>query len=365
MKKMIFRSKSWSRAAAALIAIAANLALSQSYAAEQDAAVDLAAAAEDFAARIEEVAAEEVAEEISAEEIAVTEAEEVAQESKALEVKVMSSNLSNAAEFDYRDFTSPIGYFVAHNRDSVTLESFAEKPRRVDRGINRKKFIFSGEKTLGISFAHIGLNSSNSDFLLMLTDVSASGSINSVKPSFSYFYRDNRALGVRFTYSNLKAELESSAIDLGESNGIYFDIPYFYVDRNNYEYSLFHRAYAALGNSGKVGLFAEIELAASHGVSNFGYKDAEEDYRAIKSKSTALNLNFNPGITAFIFHNVSAYVSFGLGGLSYSHVEQFNEEGVYIGERVASKFNFSLNLLAINFGISMHLWKQKELKFKE
>ncbi len=317
----------------------------------------------------EELSAEELsAEELTIDEFAeevIAEVSEIAEDKKVWETRVMESTLGTIPEFDYRDFTSPIGYFVAHNTDSVELAHFKEKPRRVDRGINRHKFIFSGEKVLGISFAYISLNSTNSDFLLMLTDVTASGSLSSIKPFFGYFYRDNRAIGARFTYTGGAAELKTSSIDLGESNGIFMDIPYVSATYNNYEYALFHRAYAALGKSGHFGLFAEIELAASHGKSIFAIEDGDRNLSSIESRNRTVNLNFNPGMTAFIFHNVSASVSFGLGGFKYSKVDQYNEDGIYIGDRTASNMRFSLNLLAINFGITMHLWSQKELKFKE
>ncbi len=290
-----------------------------------------------------------------------------ATEIKKYQPKIVASTSTlgeSQTEFEYMDFSAPIGFFNSNNTDSVELQNFSERPRRVDRGINRKKFIFAGEKILGISFSHMSINSSNSDFMLMLNNISANGAVSSVKPFVGYLYRDNRAVGGRFVYTNINAELKAAAIDLGASNGISMNSPYLNVESKSYEYALFHRAYAALGDSGKFGLFAEVELAATFGTSIFGLKDEEENYTSIESRNRSFNLGFNPGITAFVFHNVSASVSFGLGGFKYSHIEQFNEEGIYIGDRVASNMRFSLNLMAINFGITMHLWSQKEPKFK-
>ncbi len=68
------------------------------------------------------------------------------------------------------------------------------------------------------------------------------------------------------------------------------------------------------------------------------------------------SVNFNPGVAVYVLSNVSATLSFGLGGLSYDSTIQYDREGLYMGESNDSKLSFKFNILAINIGINVHLW---------
>ncbi len=250
---------------------------------------------------------------------------------------------------------------VSAKSDDTTVELEGEEEltpfqeRRVDRQINKKKFIFKGEYMLGASASYSSLSSENAEYLTLLTDITASGSITTIKPFAAYFYRDNRAIGARYGYQKYAGTIESTTLDLGETNDLSFDVPYINLSNKSNSYGIFHRAYAPLDNKGNFGVFAEVELSATIGETLFEYEN-DGEIKSSLSESQSYDLSFNPGISAFIMHNICASLSVQFGGLNYTYIEQFDESGMMIGSRESSKMRFKINVLAINFGVSVHLW---------
>ncbi len=231
--------------------------------------------------------------------------------------------------------------------------------RRIDREIDKVKYVYKGEMMMGLTASYGTLTSEDTDFLVILEDIDASGTIASVKPYFGYFYRDNRCLGVRFGYTYVDAKLDSGTrFDLGDGNDVSFDLPYVGVSSNNYSFGIFHRSYAGLDPKGRFGLFAEVELSVSSGESEFSYEN-NGTVKTTNSENFQARFSFNPGAAVYIFPNVCATLSFGLGGIQYTHVSQKDAEGNKIGSRTASKMRFRLNLAAINIGMTVHLWNKK------
>jgi len=237
---------------------------------------------------------------------------------------------------------------------------FLPARRRMDREIDKVKYVYKGEMMMGLTASYGTLTSDDTDFLVILENINADGTIASVKPYFGYFYRDNRCLGVRFGYTYVDAELDSGTrFDLGDGNDISFDIPYVGVSSNNYSFGIFHRTYAGLDPKGRFGLFAEVELSVSSGESEFSYEN-NGTTKTTNSENFQAKFSFNPGAAVYIFPNVCATLSFGLGGIQYTHVSQKDAEGNKIGSRTTSKMRFRLNLAAINIGMTVHLWNKKK-----
>ncbi len=239
-------------------------------------------------------------------------------------------------------------------------QRFLPVRRRMDREINKVKYVYKGEMMMGLTASYGTLSSDDTDFMVVLDNINADGTIATVKPYFGYFYRNNRCLGVRFGYTYVDATLNAGArFDLGEGNDVSFDIPYISAKSNNYSFGIFHRTYAGLDPKGRFGLFAEIELAMASGKSEFTYESGGEN-KTTYSENLQAKFSFNPGAAVYIFPNVCATLSFGLGGIQYTHVTQKDAEGNKIGSRTASKMRFRLNLAAINIGMNVHLWNKKK-----
>ncbi len=238
-------------------------------------------------------------------------------------------------------------------------DRFLPVRRRMDREIDKIKYVYQGEMITGLTASYGTLSSEDTDFLVILDNIDADGTIASVKPYFGYFYRNNRCIGVRFGYTYVDAKLNGARLDLGESNDVAFDLPYVGVKSNNYSFGIFHRSYAGLDPKGRFGLFAEIELSMSSGQSEFSFESGGEK-KTTYSENIRAKFSFNPGAAVYIFPNVCATLSFGLGGVQYTHVTQKDAEGNRVGSRTASNMRFQLNLAAINIGMTVHLWDRKK-----
>lgn len=248
---------------------------------------------------------------------------------------------------------------LAAGRPEGENHRFLPTRRRIDREIDKIKFAYKGEVVMGLTASYGTLSSDDTDYMIILDNINASGTVATVKPFLGYFYRDNNCIGIRFGYRHVGGSLNDVRFDLGESNDISMDIPYLDMSSDNYSFGLFHRSYAGLDPKGRFGLFAEFELSFSTGTSDFAY-ESDGTIRRTYSDNTRVQLMFNPGAAVYIFPNVCATVSFGLGGVQYTSVTQKDEAGNKIGSRKASNMKFKLNIAAINIGMNIHLWDKKK-----
>ncbi|MDE5708175.1 MAG: hypothetical protein K2G66_00385 [Alistipes sp.] len=236
---------------------------------------------------------------------------------------------------------------------------FLPTSRRIDREINKNRFVFKGETMCGLTISYGTLSTEDADMFPVFEGIDLSGNITTVNPFVGYFYRDNQCLGVRFGYTHISGKLNSLGINLGEQNDIEIDIPWLDLASDRFSFGLFHRSYVALDEKGRFGVFGEMELSLSTGENTFAYKSGES-YKQTTSNNTTVKVVLSPGIAVYAFPNVCAALSFGLGGFRYTHIEQFDEQGNKIGSRHYSKLNFKLNLADIRIGMTVHLWNKKK-----
>ena len=246
---------------------------------------------------------------------------------------------------------------AAEEAPEPVRQRFLPTRRRMDREIDKLKYAYRGEIMLGATASYGTLTTDEADIWTLVSNITAEGAVASVKPFVGYFYRDNRCIGVRFGYQHMSGKIQNAEYDLGASNNISGAIPYFDLNSNSYSFGLFHRSYAGLDPAGRIGLFAEFEFLVTSGTADFVFDDAAN---RTYSDNMQLKLAFNPGAAIYIFPNVCATISFGLGGIQYNTVTQKNQAGEKIGSRETSKMRFRLNLMAINFGMNIHLWDHKK-----
>ena len=260
-------------------------------------------------------------------------------------------------------FATPAPSPIAADRQKRPKEQrFLPTRKRIDREINKLKFAYKGEVMMGLTASYGTLSSDDTDIMLILDGIDADGTVATVKPFIGYFYRDNNCLGVRFGYRHMDGNLDAARYDLGESNDASGSIPKVNFNSDNYSFGIFHRSYAGLDPKGRFGLFAEFELSLSTGTSKLSYQPdtTSDNMKTTLSDNTQLKLAFNPGAAVYIFPNVCATLSFGLGGIQYTSVTQKDDAGNKIGTRKASNMRFRLNVAAINFGMTVHLWDKKK-----
>ena len=193
-----------------------------------------------------------------------------------------------------------------HKRPQV--ERFLPTRRRIDREINKLKFAYKGEVMMGLTASYGTVSSDDTDLMLIFDNIDADATIATVKPFVGYFYRDNNCIGIRFGYSHMGGTLDNTYFDAGEGNDLSGQLPYVDLSSDEYSFGIFHRSYAGLDPKGRFGLFAEFELA----------------------------------------------------GIQYTSITQKDADGNKIGSRKASNMRFRLNIAAINFGMTIHLWDKKK-----
>ena len=233
---------------------------------------------------------------------------------------------------------------------------------RIDREIDKSAFAYKNEWLCGVSASYGTLSTDDSDIALIVDNLKLGGSIVSVKPYFGFFYRNNLTIGARFGYTRMAGHFDNANINLGNFiNGIEFSTEGIGLEylSNAYSFALFHRAYVPLDKRGRFGVFGELELEGQYGRAQFSFMYNNEWNRSI-SDTYKVAFNFNPGIAAYVFPNVCATVSFGLGGLQYNHIKQFDGEmNPTGGTRNYSKLRYRLNIAEINIGVTVHLWSKK------
>ena len=123
------------------------------------------------------------------------------------------------------------------------------------------------------------------------------------------------------------------------------------------------RNYTSIDEAGRFGVFSELEASYAFGGNTMGFRmgaDSPTSYN--DSQSATVKISFNPGLAVYMFPNVCATISFGMGGFKYTTIKQYDETGAQTGEREISKLRFRLNLADIHFGMNIHLWSKQGKK---
>ena len=220
---------------------------------------------------------------------------------------------------------------------------FLPSRRRVDRNIDRNKFVYKGEVMLGLTASYGKVSSENSDIMLLLNGIDIGLRSTTIRPFFAYAYGDNRSVGVRFGYEYISGNLSNS--DVGLRN-------------ESYSWSLFHRDYLGLDRRGIVGVILETELLVKSGTTKFMV--GADDVSASLSRNFAAQLNVNPGLGIYVFPQVCVTATVGIGGLKYNNIRQFNDAGEMVGRRDHSSLDFKINITNIQIGVVAHLWSNKK-----
>ena len=236
---------------------------------------------------------------------------------------------------------------------------FMPTRRRIDREVEKNKFVYKGETMMGLTISYGTLNTDNADMFPIFEEINVGGSIVTLNPYIGYFYRDNNCFGVRFGYTHVDGTLDSFGVNLGEQNDIELDIPWIDLSSRRFSASAFHRTYVGLDEKCRFGAFGELELSYTNGDNMFAYKSGDR-LKHTRSKSQSVRVLFSPGVAVYALPNVSASVSFGLGGFKYTFTQQYDENGEKTGKRHYSNLNFRLNLLDIRIGLTFHLWNAKK-----
>lgn len=240
-----------------------------------------------------------------------------------------------------------------HTRETIKLGAEIHKDslkKRRNRGLLEHLIIPKGEWQVGAQISHVSMSSNNSEYMLLLNNIDANGSITKVAPFVAYSYHDNRSIGLKLQYTSASGTVEKGELDF-LSDDLNFEIENVHAEMNSYQASIYHRSYIGLDNRGRIGLFSDISLGYTNSRTVFTYNEQTADTHA---QSNQLKLSLHPGIVVFAMNNVSTHVSMGIGGVSFNNTK-YIKAGETIGKRNYSRANFKLDVLDISIGVTIHL----------
>ena len=235
--------------------------------------------------------------------------------------------------------------------DTVPLIIKQKNLGRFDRGLFNFLFIPKGQWQFALTASYGEFKSDDLRLFDLLSDVDVNGNIFSIKPSISYFVRNNISVGLRLNYTRAKAGVGSLNLDVDDDMS--FELSDIHYNNEEYSATITCAQYLGITRGSRLGIFNEVALSFASGNGQFvrPYGGEPKDTRTTYMEA---RLSFSPGICVFVMKNVSFNVSFGVFGY-YLRNEKQTVNGEKLGNRFSSGANFKFNIFNINFGIGVHI----------
>ncbi len=222
---------------------------------------------------------------------------------------------------------------------------------RYNRGLFNYLYIPKGIWQLGITASYGEFSTEDLEMFDLISDVDFHGKIFSVRPYFSYFFKNNMSLGMRLGYSYGRANVDSFNVDIDDDmNFNLHDIMY---RSETYTAAIIFNQYFGIARRGRFAIFNEVELAFSGGNADF-IRPYNNELKATHTTTMQAALNFSPGLSVFIIEPLTFNISFGVFGFSLKNEKQ-TVDGEELGSRFTSGANFRFNIFNINFGIAVNI----------
>lgn len=200
----------------------------------------------------------------------------------------------------------------------------------------------------GLSVMYTDFSSSNSDYMMLLQGLNAKASLLRLAPEAAYTFMDNRAVGARFQYTNINGIVDAATADL--LGNLSITLENVQAHSKSMSGSVFQRTYIGLDPKGRIGLFWDYILGYTWTKTQFQTGGASSSYTLNKK----MHVGFAPGIVYFPMNNISIQACICVADLSYNDVSAF-DSGAKVGNRKAWKAQAKLNILDLNFGLTIHL----------
>lgn len=232
----------------------------------------------------------------------------------------------------------------------IKEKSYAESRGMITRDAMKTVFIPKGQWMVGGQVAWNQWDTKNMNYPL-LKDLNFEAYTFSAGPYLGYFFRNNMAIGGRFSYKRYYLNLGEFDLNLGEDFNIGLEDIYFL--QHNYESTVFLRTYLPIGKSKIFGLFGEVQLnyTFSEGLTSTGKDDT---FSASYSTGHDLELGLAGGMAVFLTDYLAAEVMLNVGGFHVNWGDQ-NTNNIESGSKTNSGANFRINLFSIKFGVTYYL----------
>lgn len=222
---------------------------------------------------------------------------------------------------------------------------------RFDRGILNYRFLPKGKWLFGMTASFLSYDSQDITALSIIGDLDANAKVYGLNPFVGYVFRDNQVIGAKFGYEYALANLDNLSIDIDED--LQFSLSDFYYSENLYTMALVHRSYVGIDTKKILGFFSETTLTYKTGYSTL-MRGGDDNRKYTETNINEFRLQMSPGVAIYIMQNVSAELSLGIVGLKFRSEKQRSGAEV-VGSHRTSGADFKINLLNINFGITVCL----------
>lgn len=240
---------------------------------------------------------------------------------------------------------------VTYKGDTLPMVLKDLKLGRYDRGLFNFLFIPKGMWTLGLTASYGKFTTADLELFDVITDVDISAHALSVKPYFSYAFKNNMTAGLRLEYTNTVGNIDSFGLDIDEDMS--FNIKDVGYRSQTYSAALLLTQYIGLTRKGRFGVFNEAQLKLSSGTSDFN-RPYNGEMRNTHNNNFQASLTYSPGVCVFVMPQLSCNLSFGVFGFYINHTRQW-ENGERTGSRTTSGANFRFNIFNISFGLAVHI----------
>ncbi len=233
--------------------------------------------------------------------------------------------------------------------DSIHMALPTKRLGRYDRKLYNWLIYPKGLWHISLSANYGELSTDDSEFLSLIQDVDLKGKIYSIKPSVSYFLRNNLCVGLRLAFTKGDMAINSFKVDIDEDMS--FDLHDIKYTSDSYAAAVFIQQYFGLSRRGRFAVFNEAEISIGTGSSHF-IRPFDGVLRDTRTKTQTFNINYSPGVSIMMMKNAAFNLSFGIFGFHLKDEKQW-ENGEEAGSRFTSGINFRFNLFNINFGVSI------------
>lgn len=233
--------------------------------------------------------------------------------------------------------------------DSVPMAIPTKRLGRYDRKLYNWLIYPRGQWHISLTANYGELKTEDSELLSLMKDIDLGGQIYSIKPSVSYFFRNNMCAGIRLAYTKGELSVDNFKVDIDEDmNFNLHDIKY---TSDSYTAAVFLQQFFGLSRRGRFAVYNELELAIGSGNKHF-IRPFNGEMRDTRTKTQSFNINYSPGVSIMMMKNAAFNLSFGIFGFHLQNEKQW-ENGEESGNRLTSGINFRFNIFNINFGVSI------------
>ena len=233
--------------------------------------------------------------------------------------------------------------------DSIPMALPTKRLGRYDRKLYNWLIYPKGLWHISLTANYGELNTEDMEILSLINDIDLHGKIYSIKPSVSYFLRNNLCVGLRLAFTKGDMGINSFKVDIDEDmNFNLHDIKY---TSDSYSAAVFLQQYFGLSRRGRFAVFNEAEVSVGTGSSHF-IRPFDGNIRDTRTKTQSFNINYSPGVSIMMMKNAAFNLSFGIFGFHLKSEKQW-ENGEESGSRFTSGINFRFNIFNINFGVSI------------